>query len=116
ALLVQNTLPSEYVYRSPNLGSSHNDEPAWLAEAPPVEEEPVASVAEAWLVGAALPPRPRLQEARIPLSAADHAADCDQLHAAHADLSAHLESLARARGRSPVPKPGNEAGNDWHTW
>ncbi|MDP9473014.1 MAG: DUF3854 domain-containing protein, partial [Chloroflexota bacterium] len=116
ALLVQNTLPSEYVYRSPNLGSSHNDEPAWLAEAPPVEEEPVASATEAWLAGAALTPQPRLDLARIPLSAADHAADCAQLHAAHADLAGHLEPLARARGRSPVPKPGAEAGDDPWTW
>ncbi len=107
---------SEPVLSSATLAVSHNDEPDWIDTAPPVDEEPVGSVAEAWLAGASLPPRSRLQEARIPLTAADHAADREELRRANADLTAYLEPLARVRGRSPVPKPGAEAGDDPWTW
>lgn len=113
---ITESFPSETVLSSTSLAVSHNAEPDWIDSAPPVEEEPISSVGEAWLAGASLPPSPRLDPARIPLAVADHAADRDQRHRAHADLSAYLEPFARARGRSPIPKPGTEAGDDPWTW
>ncbi|MDP9371649.1 MAG: hypothetical protein M3Q65_04165, partial [Chloroflexota bacterium] len=113
---ITESFPSEPVLSSATLAVSHNDEPEWIDTAPPVDEEPVGSVAEAWLAGASLPPSPRLDPARIPLAMADHAADCDQRHRAHNDLAAYLEPLARARGRTSVPKPGRSPGDDPWTW
>lgn len=47
--------------------------------------------------------------ARIALAAADHAADSTERHRATVGLAMQLVALAHARGRHPVPKPGQGA-------
>ncbi|MDP9355990.1 MAG: hypothetical protein M3R02_12060 [Chloroflexota bacterium] len=84
----------------PHLGL-FQDEPAWLADAPEPEDETIT-----------YDPPPDLEPIRSALASADRGGNRVTLES----LRAELEPLARARGRSPVPKPGAEAGNDWHTW
>ncbi len=80
---------------------------------------PPRSLVRKTIGGAPVSPPPRsgawgeapasdLTPARIPLAAADHAADRDQRHRTHTDLAAYLEPIARTHGRVPVPKPGPE--------
>ncbi len=83
------------------------DDAAWI-DTVTVDEDPGASLGETWPASPILPPRLPLTGARIPLAAADHAADRDEQHRAHTDLAAYLEPIARVHGHVPVPKPGPE--------
>ncbi len=80
------------------------EEPAWLGESPSPDE----SFGAAWLRGTTAPTRP----AQADLTAADRATTRDDLHHANDRLTADLAPLARERGRHPVPKPTNTAGDD----
>jgi len=88
--------------------TSRIEEPAWFGDLPSPDE----SFGAAWLNGMAPPTRP----AQADLAAADRAMTRDDLHTATDRLTADLAPLARERGRSPVPKPTNTAGDDAWTF
>ncbi len=83
----------------PHLGLLQN-EPAGLAKVPEPEE------------GVITYDPPDLGGAREVLASADRTGNRVALE----ELRAHLEPIARARGREPVPKPGSVAGDDPWTW
>jgi hypothetical protein len=58
----------------------------------------------------------RRKVAQDALAAADRAATRRDLHNATDQLAADLGAMARERGRHPVPKPGETAGDDAWTW
>ncbi len=77
------------------------DEPAWLADAPDPEEDVIV-----------YDPPSDLEPARNALAAADRTGDRLALD----DLGERLVPIARARGKTSVPKPGSVAGDDVWTW